>query len=113
MLDDAGVPQLPPDDARQIERELVSQFNFTPRESKEMIAIAMEHPIKLIVNARGTPPSDLVARAHARGIKVAALAGSPRHAVKHRDARCDFVIAAGTEAGGHTGNITSMPVRAK
>lgn len=108
MLDDAGVPQLPPDEARLIESELVSQFNFTPRESEEMIEIALEHPIRLIVNALGTPPADLVMRAHARNIKVAALAGSPRHAIKHRDAGCDFVIAVGTEAGGHTGNITSM-----
>ena len=108
MLDRAGVPQLPPDEARAIENELVGQFNFTPQESAEMVEIAMEHPIRLIVNALGSPPRGLVERAHARGIRVAALAGSPRHAIKHREAGCDFVIAVGTEAGGHTGNVTSM-----
>lgn len=108
LLDQAGVPRLPPEQAAQIERDLVSTFQFTPQESAEMIEIALGHPIKLIVNALGSPPAELVARAHARGIKVAAMAGAPKHAQRHRDAGCDFVIAVGTEAGGHTGNTTSM-----
>ncbi|MBL8385718.1 MAG: nitronate monooxygenase [Burkholderiales bacterium] len=108
LLDAAGVPPLPPEEAREIERAMVGQLNFTPEESAQMLEIAMEHPIRLIVNALGSPPPDLVARAHARGIKVAALAGHPKHAIRHRDAGCDFVIAVGTEAGGHTGNVTSM-----
>lgn len=108
LLDQAGVPRLPPDQAAQIERDLVSTFQFTPQESAEMIEIALGHPIKLIVNALGSPPAELVRRAHARGIKVAAMAGAPKHAQRHRDAGCDFVIAVGTEAGGHTGNTTSM-----
>jgi NAD(P)H-dependent flavin oxidoreductase YrpB (nitropropane dioxygenase family) len=49
-----------------------------------------------------------VARAHARGIKVAAMAGAPKHALRHQAVGCDFVIAVGTEAGGHTGSTTSM-----
>lgn len=108
LLDQAGVPRLPPEQAAQIERDLVSTFQFTPQESAEMIEIALGHPIKLIVNALGSPPAELVRRAHARGIKVAAMAGAPKHAQRHRDAGCDFVIAVGTEAGGHTGNTTSM-----
>jgi NAD(P)H-dependent flavin oxidoreductase YrpB (nitropropane dioxygenase family) len=108
MLDRAGVPALPAAEAAQIERDLVSTFNFTPGESAAMIEIALRHPIKLIVNALGSPPAELVERAHARGIKVAAMAGAPKHAIKHRDAGCDFVIAVGTEAGGHTGSTTSM-----
>ncbi len=108
LLDEAGVPPLPPAEAAQSEQDLVSQFNFTPGESQRMLDIAMEHPIRLIVNALGSPPAELVDRAHARGIKVAALAGAPKHALKHKKAGCDFVIAVGTEAGGHTGQTTSM-----
>ena len=108
MLDDAGIPPLPEAEAAQIERDLVSTFTFTPKESAEMIEIAMQHPIKLIVNALGTPPKELVERAHAKGIKVAAMAGAEKHALKHKQAGCDFVIAVGTEAGGHTGSTTSM-----
>jgi NAD(P)H-dependent flavin oxidoreductase YrpB (nitropropane dioxygenase family) len=87
MLDRAGVPALPAAEAAQIERDLVSTFNFTPGASAA---------------------AELVQRAHARGIKVAAMAGAPKHAIKHRDAGCDFVIAVGTEAGGHIGSTTSM-----
>jgi NAD(P)H-dependent flavin oxidoreductase YrpB (nitropropane dioxygenase family) len=108
MLDDAGIPPLPEDEAEQVTRELVSSFHFTRSESMAMIDAAMDHPIRLIVNALGTPPADLVARARARGIRIAALAGKPKHAIRHRDAGCDFVIAVGTEAAGHTGDISSM-----
>ena len=108
MLDDAGVPPLPAQEAEEIKREIVKGLNFTRGESLAMVEAAMKHPIKLIVNALGTPPTDLVEKAHARGIKVGALAGKPRHAVRHKQAGCDFVVAVGTEAGGHTGDIASM-----
>jgi NAD(P)H-dependent flavin oxidoreductase YrpB (nitropropane dioxygenase family) len=108
MLDDSGIPPLPEAEADDIMREIVMGMNFAPRESLAMIETAMQHPIKLIVNALGSPPAELVRRAKARGIKVAALAGKPRHAVRHREAGCDFVVAVGTEAGGHTGDISSL-----
>ncbi|MEH6503873.1 MAG: nitronate monooxygenase [Cycloclasticus sp.] len=108
MLDDAGVPQLPKDEADEIKREIVKGINFTPAESLQMIETALNHPIKLIVSALGTPPVELVERAHARGIKVGALAGKAKHALKHKQAGCDFVVAVGSEAGGHTGDVTSM-----
>lgn len=108
MLDEAGVPKLPEDEAAEMMREIVKGLNFTPRESLAMIDTAMEYPIKVIVNALGSPPADLVARAHGQGIKVGALAGKPKHALRHKQAGCDFVIAVGTEAGGHTGNVSSL-----
>jgi len=108
LLDEAGIPPLPAAEADAITRAMVNQFTFTPEESAKMVDIALQHPIKLIVNALGSPSSELVARAHAQGIKVAAMAGAPKHALKHKAAGCDFVIAVGTEAGGHTGSTTSM-----
>jgi len=42
------------------------------------------------------------------GIKVGALVGKVEHAIKQRDAGVDFVVATGTEAGGHTGYISTM-----
>jgi NAD(P)H-dependent flavin oxidoreductase YrpB (nitropropane dioxygenase family) len=70
--------------------------------------IAFSHPIALIVNALGSPPPDMVQRAHEMGIKVGALAGKAAHAVRHVAAGVDLVIAQGYEAGGHTGEIGSM-----
>ena len=73
-----------------------------------LMDIAFSHPIKLIVNALGAPPPDMVSRAHDQGVKVAALAGKAAHAVRHVAAGVDLVVAQGHEAGGHTGEIGTM-----
>ncbi|KAI9000342.1 Enoyl-reductase [Hyaloraphidium curvatum] len=108
MLDDAGVPPLPAGEEKEIQRAMLESFTFTPDEGERMVDIALEHPIKLLVNALGSPSRALVEKCHARGIKVAAMAGHPKHAIKHRDVGCDFVIAVGHEAGGHTGTVSSL-----
>ncbi|MFD9817010.1 NAD(P)H-dependent flavin oxidoreductase [Streptomyces sp. NPDC059080] len=76
--------------------------------ARGQLDVAFDYPIKLLANALGSPPPDVVARAHDHGIRVAALAGSPRHARHHRDAGIDIVVAQGYEAGGHTGEIATM-----
>ncbi|MGW7386347.1 nitronate monooxygenase [Streptomyces sp. NPDC054794] len=76
--------------------------------ARTQLDVAFNYPIKLLANALGSPPADIVARAHDRGVLVAALAGSARHARKHKDAGIDIVVAQGYEAGGHTGEIASM-----
>lgn len=108
MLDDAGVPRLPTEQAEATAREMLKGLHMTPRESLQMLEVCLRHPIKLIVNALGSPPKALVDRAHALGIKVGALAGKVDHAIRHREVGCDLVVAVGTEAAGHTGNISSM-----
>ncbi|MCI3935094.1 nitronate monooxygenase [Streptomyces sp. AN091965] len=78
------------------------------RVARGQLDIAFDYPIKLLANALGSPPADVVARAHERDVLVAALAGSARHARKHAEAGLDIVVAQGYEAGGHTGEIASM-----
>ncbi|MEW2524189.1 nitronate monooxygenase [Streptomyces sp. NPDC047071] len=76
--------------------------------ARGQLDVAFDYPIRLLANALGSPPADVVARAHGRGVLVAALAGSARHARKHAEAGLDIVVAQGYEAGGHTGEIASM-----
>ncbi len=76
--------------------------------ARTQLDVAFDYPIKLLANALGSPPPDVVERAHDRGVLVAALAGSARHARKHQEAGIDIVVAQGYEAGGHTGDIASM-----
>ena len=38
------------------------------------------------------------------------MCGKVRHAIAAVEAGCDFVIAQGTEAGGHTGTVATMPL---
>jgi NAD(P)H-dependent flavin oxidoreductase YrpB (nitropropane dioxygenase family) len=68
----------------------------------------LAHPARLIANALGPPPPDVIARAHERGMLVAALAGKAGHAHHHVTSGVDIVVAQGYEAGGHTGEIASM-----
>ncbi|MFI6938815.1 nitronate monooxygenase [Streptomyces sp. NPDC050418] len=76
--------------------------------ARNQLDVAFDYPIKLLANALGSPPADVIERAHAKGVLVAALAGSARHALKHKEAGIDIVVAQGYEAGGHTGEIASM-----
>jgi len=73
-----------------------------------MLETAFAYPIKMFVNALGVPPASIITKAHERGILVGALTGSKRHAVKHAQAGVDVLVAAGSEAGGHCGEIATM-----
>ncbi|MFJ2742351.1 nitronate monooxygenase [Streptomyces sp. NPDC087440] len=76
--------------------------------ARNQLDVAFDYPIKLLANALGSPPADVVARAHSHDVLVAALAGSPKHARRHAEAGIDIIVAQGYEAGGHTGEIATM-----
>lgn len=75
---------------------------------RELLDVAMSHPIKLIANALGVPPDYMIEAGRERGVPVAALVGAREHAVKQAAAGVDLIIAQGTEAGGHCGEVTTM-----
>jgi NAD(P)H-dependent flavin oxidoreductase YrpB (nitropropane dioxygenase family) len=76
--------------------------------ARQHVEVALSHPARLIANALGSPPPDVISRAHDRGMLVAALAGKAEHARSHVANGVDIVVAQGYEAGGHTGEIASM-----
>ncbi|MGK5628861.1 NAD(P)H-dependent flavin oxidoreductase [Streptomyces sp. URMC 123] len=76
--------------------------------ARAQLDTAFQYPVRLLANALGSPPADVVERAHRQGVLVAALAGSAQHAERHRRAGIDIVVAQGYEAGGHTGEIATM-----
>jgi NAD(P)H-dependent flavin oxidoreductase YrpB (nitropropane dioxygenase family) len=98
-----GVPPLPPGAPRP--RGLLG---WTHDAARSQVEVALAHPIALLANALGPPPPDVVERAHARGVPVAALVGEPGQARRQVEAGVDVVVAQGTEAGGHTGEISTM-----
>ena len=55
-------------------------------------------------------PRDVVERCHRAGVLVVSMCGKVRHAVNAVEAGCDVVVAQGTEAGGHTGQVATMPL---
>ena len=75
---------------------------------EELMDVSFRHPIKLIANALGVPPHFMIDRAKAEGVPVAALVGAREHAVKQVQAGVDILVAQGTEAGGHCGEVTTL-----
>jgi enoyl-[acyl-carrier protein] reductase II len=69
----------------------------------------VEHGASLFVAGLGVP-RDVVKILHDGNVLVASMCGKVRHAVGAVEAGCDFVIAQGTEAGGHTGTVATMPL---
>ncbi|MGP3706885.1 NAD(P)H-dependent flavin oxidoreductase [Gordonia paraffinivorans] len=107
-LDDLGVPPLP--NGERVDAGVLGWLHSVARSH---VDVAMEHrrkygQIKLIANALGSPPADVIQTAHDNGVLVAALAGAKDHALHHVEAGVDIVIAQGYEGGGHTGEVTSM-----
>jgi NAD(P)H-dependent flavin oxidoreductase YrpB (nitropropane dioxygenase family) len=72
------------------------------------LEIALAFDTALVVNALGPPPQHMIERCKEEGRRVGALAGKAQHAERHVNAGVDFIIAQGSEAGGHTGEIGTM-----
>jgi NAD(P)H-dependent flavin oxidoreductase YrpB (nitropropane dioxygenase family) len=109
LLRKHNVPPIPQEQSETLVRKSAARASQPPPDHAEsLLEVAFRHPIKLMVSALGPPPPHILERAHGMGIKVGALVGKVEHAIKQRDAGVDFVVATGTEAGGHTGYISTM-----
>jgi enoyl-[acyl-carrier protein] reductase II len=53
-------------------------------------------------------PRDVVDALHDASVLVGSMCGKVRHAVSAVAGGCDFAVAQGTEAGGHTGTVATM-----
>jgi NAD(P)H-dependent flavin oxidoreductase YrpB (nitropropane dioxygenase family) len=83
-------------------------LGWTDATARPQVEVALKHPIALLANALGPPPADVVEQAHEHGVKMAGLASTARHARKQVDVGVDIIVAQGTEAGGHTGEVSTM-----
>jgi NAD(P)H-dependent flavin oxidoreductase YrpB (nitropropane dioxygenase family) len=121
---EAKLKAMIPDEHREFVEKLLAEYEVaedTPEEAasrqllgwtdttaRPQVEVALSHPASLLVNALGPPPKDIVDAAHDHGMRVAALVGRPDQAVKQQEQGVDIVVAVGTEAGGHTGEISTM-----
>jgi NAD(P)H-dependent flavin oxidoreductase YrpB (nitropropane dioxygenase family) len=104
LLESHGVPKMP-------EGESMGSglLGWTAATANPQVETALKHEkVRLLANALGTPPDDVIERVHASGRLVAALCGSGKQALSHKAAGIDIIIAQGTEGGGHTGEIGSV-----
>ncbi len=114
-----------PDEHRNFARNVLAQYDvdtgdlyqnqrgsaggfLTSSKATNIIDVAFSHPIKLIANALGVPPRYMLDMGKARGVAVAALVGAKEHASKQVEAGVDLLVVAGTEAGGHCGEVSTM-----
>ncbi|MFV0495795.1 nitronate monooxygenase [Mycobacterium sp.] len=103
ILADHGVPM------EHADEDTLQWLGWTEATATPQVEVALHHPkVRMIANALGTPPADMIEHIHNEGRVVAALCGSPSQARKHADAGVDIIIAQGGEAGGHCGEVGSI-----
>lgn len=81
---------------------------FDPGRAIEVLDAAFAHPIRLIANALGVPPREMIEMGRKHGVPVAALVGAKEHALRQVAAGVDILVVQGGEAGGHCGEVSTM-----
>ena len=103
LLSSHGVPPWPE------QEEEMGLFGWTLATAMPLVDEALTRPnCKMIANALGTPPKEVIEKIKSSGRIMAALCGKPKQALSHKAAGIDVIIAQGYEGGGHTGEIGSM-----
>ncbi len=107
LLEEHGIDTTDLTDER-FERGSKITRNIREQGAQSLLDVAFKHPIALVANALGPAPQVMIDRAKAAGVLVAALVGSPEHAIRQAQAGVDIIVAAGTEAGGHCGEVGTI-----
>jgi NAD(P)H-dependent flavin oxidoreductase YrpB (nitropropane dioxygenase family) len=103
ILDRYHVPKLPAD-----EPQPQGLLGWTYGAATTQVEVALSHPIKLLASALGPPSEEVIAMAHDKGVKVAGLVGDVKQALEQVRVGVDIIVAQGTEAGGHTGEVSTF-----
>jgi enoyl-[acyl-carrier protein] reductase II len=77
----------------------------------------LKHNVELLIEGGASTfvaglgvPAHVVELCHDHGVLVVSMCGKVEHAKRALDAGCDLVVAQGTEAGGHTGTVATLPL---
>src|SRR3954468_13425466 len=87
----------------------VDLLTAVPQDMAAQVQRIIDGGAKVFVAGLGVP-GDVVNLCHEAGLLVVNMCGKVSHAVKAVEAGCDIVVAQGTEAGGHTGQVATMPL---
>jgi enoyl-[acyl-carrier protein] reductase II len=77
------------------------------REVEAQIDVVLEEQVSVLASGLGDP-GPVVPQAHAQGMKVLALVGNTRNAVRVARSGVDIVVAQGYDGGGHTGRVGTL-----
>lgn len=103
LAEDLGVEwhELPPPEESALPRHAGGGM------SDGQMEIVIEEKVAVFASGLGNP-APWVERLKANGTKILSLVGNVKNAKRVADAGADFVVAQGTEAGGHTGRIATL-----
>ena len=85
----------------------VDLLTALPQHLEQGIRDVVNGGARIFVAGLGVP-RDAIDLLHSHNILVGSMCGKVRHAVSAVASGCDFVVAQGTEAGGHTGLVATM-----
>lgn len=94
-----GLPDVKPAD------ETVVNIEY----AKAVLEVIFDERVPVFAAGLGDPDF-LLERAREQGMKLIGLSGSVRNAVRQKKSGVDAIVAQGTEAGGHTGTVASLPL---
>ncbi|MCY3067767.1 enoyl-[acyl-carrier-protein] reductase FabK [Aerococcus loyolae] len=77
--------------------------------TEEIMEVIIDEGIQVVTTGAGNA-APLIAPLHEAGVKVVPVVANARQAKKMEDAGADAVVCEGTEAGGHVGEVTTMPL---
>jgi enoyl-[acyl-carrier protein] reductase II len=85
----------------------VDLLTAIPGQVAAQIADVIKGGARVFVAGLGVP-RDAIDLLHDNNVLVGSMCGKVRHATSAVESGCDFVVAQGTEAGGHTGTVATM-----
>lgn len=85
----------------------VDLLTAAPGDMETQVQALIDHGARVFVAGLGVP-RDVVDLCHRHNVLVVNMCGKVRHAVAAVEAGCDVVVAQGTEAGGHTGQVATF-----
>jgi enoyl-[acyl-carrier protein] reductase II len=85
----------------------VDLLTALPHTLQRDVDIIIKSGARVFVAGLGVP-RDIIEQLHSHGVIVGSMCGKVRHAIAAVESGCDFVVAQGTEAGGHTGTVATM-----
>jgi NAD(P)H-dependent flavin oxidoreductase YrpB (nitropropane dioxygenase family) len=91
-----------------VENDIVNSDEY----AEAQIQVVLEEEVPIFAAGLGDP-ARIIPRARKQGMLVIGLAGTVRHAERNRDAGVDLVVCQGTEGGGHTGPVATLPLVAQ
>lgn len=85
----------------------VDLLTAVPSQLERDVQSVIDGGARIFVAGLGVP-REIIDVLHANNILVGSMCGKVRHALDAVASGCDFVVAQGTEGGGHTGTVATM-----